>query len=303
MRGAKEHRKLKKTKRRGVSGRRWKRTDRPFLALGDLDPSGLLTVVNPDLGTRNGYRYASAQCGCGCNMVIEARIDNFRAGKVSCPTRRKEQKRLYMVGKEHIEKMKLLGKMLDASPAVLATAIVVGLDYARRLTTDTALQADVKATYKPDLAARDLKRAAQVAEKYGKAKELVRSGPNAIPASTPQPKLKIEELLAHGIVIPDGPARYSYTVKGDAWKKAGKPPLDTFNFTLPLRQSTPPKEPDLTPLIPYLDVKYGIVAFSRVPPDMRNVDGKNIRDLLVNAGVIDAKLYLTDKGKAWLAQS
>lgn len=36
---------------------------------------------------------------------------------------------------------------------------------------------------------------------------------------------------------------------------------------------------------------------------MRQVDGKNIRDLLVNAGVIDAKLYLTEKGKVWLAQS
>jgi len=50
-------------------------------------------------------------------------------------------------------------------------------------------------------------------------------------------------------------------------------------------------------------VKHGIVTFSRVPPDMRQVDGKNIRDLLVNAGVIDAKLYLTEKGKVWLAQS
>jgi hypothetical protein len=63
-------------------------------------------------------------------MVIEARIDNYRAGKVSCPTRRKEQKRLYMVGKEHINKVKLLGRMLDAAGALPATAIAAGLDYA-----------------------------------------------------------------------------------------------------------------------------------------------------------------------------
>lgn len=159
----------KKSNKRGVIGRRWKRSDRPLLAPGYVDPTGLLTVINPDVGTTKGDRYASARCGCGCNMVIQARIDNLRAGKVSCPTRRKQQKRSYMVTKEHLKNVKLLGTMLSAAAAGLpATAIEAGLKYAERLTSDTALQNHVKATSKPDLASRDFKRAAEVIAKYGK---------------------------------------------------------------------------------------------------------------------------------------
>jgi len=92
-----------------------------------------------------------------------------------------------MIRKEHVEKMQLLGRMLGTgADSIPATAVNAGLEYAQRLTTDTALQAEVKATFKQDLAARDLKRAAQVVEKYGKAKEPVKSAPNAV-KSTPQP--------------------------------------------------------------------------------------------------------------------
>jgi hypothetical protein len=151
----------RKTKRYGVT-RKWKRKDSPSLARGELDPPRMLEIINPDLGTRGGHRYASARCLCGCNVLVETRIDNFRAGKASCPTRRKAQKRGYMIRKEHIEKMKLLGRMLGATAnGIPATAVNAGVEYARRLTTDTALQADVKAIFK-DLGDRDLKRAALV---------------------------------------------------------------------------------------------------------------------------------------------
>jgi hypothetical protein len=211
-----------------------------------------------------------------------------------------------MIRQEHITKMKLLGAMLgDASAGLTAVAIKAGLDYAQRLTTDTALQADVKATFKQDLAARDIKRAAQVVEKYGNAKESVKSVPGAIPVPAPKrSEFKLQEFLAHGIVVPSGPERYAYTWKGEAWKDAGKPPLETFSFTPPSPPPPPPpKEIDLTPIIPYLDISYGYITFGRVPDDMRRIDGKPIRDLFISAGIIDAKLFVTERGKAWLAQS
>ncbi len=65
----------------------------------------------------------------------------------------------------------------------------------------------------------------------------------------------------------------------------------------------PKLEDKLRALIPYLDVKYGTVTFSRVPQHLRNIDGNNCRELLQSASIIDAKLFLTEKGKTWLAQS
>src|ERR1019366_149447 len=117
----------KKGRKHGISGRTWKRKDAPPMpvsynltatpptltgipAARVVDPSGFLTVVNPDIGTRNGHRYALVRCGCGCKMEIEARIDNLRAGTVSCPTRRKEHNRRIMVGRGNIEKMKIIGR-------------------------------------------------------------------------------------------------------------------------------------------------------------------------------------------------
>ena len=181
MSGNRRNRKAKKSRRRGVTGRTWKRIDRHSLAHGDVDPSGLLTIIDPDLGTRNGRRYASARCGCGCNAVVEARIDNLRAGKTSCPTRRRAQKRSYMVKKGHIDKMKLLGTVLSAAARQLpAEAVTAGLEYAQRLLNDTTLQTEVKASFKPDLSARDLKRAGEVAAKYGAA-PVTKVVANAVP--------------------------------------------------------------------------------------------------------------------------
>ena len=299
MSGHRRIRRGKKSKRRGVTGRRWKRNDSQPLVHGDVDPTGLLTIINPDLGTKNGHRYASARCGCGCNAVVEARIDNFRAGKASCPTRRKAQKRQYMIRQEHINKVKLFDAMLsNTSTGLTAAAIDAGVEYAQRLTTDTTLQVDVKATFKPDLAARDLKRAAQVIQKYGKEKEPVKASINNVP-SMPKPAASVstpEEIQDFANTRLISQEDFQNLLKNGQWTTAGRA---AFVAGQP---PPPPTEPDLTPVVPYLDVNYGYVTFGRVPRDMRAIDGKPIRDLLVNAGIIDAKLLLTEKGKAWFTR-
>jgi len=57
---------------------------------------------------------------------------------------------------------RMLGATANGIPA---TAVNAGLEYAQRLTTDAALQAEVNATFNPSLATRDLKRAAEVLAK------------------------------------------------------------------------------------------------------------------------------------------
>jgi len=95
-----------------------------------------------------------------------------------------------MVNKEHLKNMKLFGTMLSAAAAGLpATAIEAGLKYAERLTTDTALQDHVKATSKPDLAARDFKRAAEVIAKYGKPVPVPTKTEAIRPAPQPAPSM------------------------------------------------------------------------------------------------------------------
>ncbi len=64
----------------------------------------------------------------------------------------------------------------------------------------------------------------------------------------------------------------------------------------------PKLEDKLRTLIPYLDVKHGIVTFGHVPNNMRHIDGKHVRERLESAGIIDAKLNLTGKGKTWLLE-
>jgi hypothetical protein len=77
--------------------------------------------------------------------------------------------------------------------------------------------------------------------------------------------------------------------------------LDTFIYTPPGKDPLPPpKEPDLTPVKQYLTVTHGIVTFEKVPR-MYRIDGKPVKELLITAGIIDAKLQVTDKGKEWLA--
>lgn len=73
---------------------------------------------------------------------------------------------------------------------------------------------------------------------------------------------------------------------------------------LETKPEEPPKPEDkLRVLIPYLDsAQHGFITFGRVPNNLRQIDGNNIRELLVTAGIIDAKLNLTDNGKAWLQQ-
>jgi len=289
----------KKSKRRGVTGRTWKREDSPTLMPSynlapmapltgipvpqKVDPTGMLTVINPDLGTKNGHRYCSARCGCGCKMIVEVRVTHFRAGKASCPTRRKEQRRLHMVGKEHIEKMKLLGRMLDAGAALPSTAITAGLEYARRLATDAKLQADVRATYKADLAARDFKRAAQVMEQYGKQKEPVKRSPNSLlstpstPAQTAVTSLPPYESMPSSVFLErhaliDSKGRW--TPRGRAWLKTRPPIAAVPVFTPMVREVTPVKKQEIEVAIPYEQTDAGYYALQtywnenkKAPPD------------------------------------
>jgi hypothetical protein len=69
-------------------------------------------------------------------------------------------------------------------------------------------------------------------------------------------------------------------------------PAPTGDVELPL-------EDQLRILIPFLVIRNDIVTFEKVR-DLHRVDGKNCRELLVDAGIIDKRLTLTEKGKAWL---
>lgn len=268
----------KRNKRRGITGRRWRRRDSPSLAPGDLDPSGKLEIVNPDIGTRGGKRYASARCHCGCNVVVEARITHFVAGKASCPTRWKAQKRGYMIRKEHIEKMKLLGRMLGTgADGIPIVAVNAGLEYAHRLTTDPALQAEVKNAYNPSLAVRDLKRATEVLERYGKTPE-----PEPVKTVTPTRvtgEYMPKELEPLGIMGRNTDGTYYWSVKGEAWKQAGRPDPHTWGYTPPQRKPITPstlvvKQSALTRERLYIETDEGYHAlevywqiYKHEPPD------------------------------------
>jgi len=140
-----------------------------------------------------------------------------------------------MIKQQHIEKMKLLGKILNGV-SLPAEAVNAAIEYARRLTADPALQAEVKAAYKSDLAARDLKRAAQAVAKYSKTPEPVTLPVNAVPSETVTPtpvpyKPKPGELVSLGILVPNIRGSFDFTAKGLAWKHAGKPDPATWQPT------------------------------------------------------------------------
>jgi len=126
----------KKQKKRGSTGRRWTRKDRPTLRLGQPDKSGMLETVTPDAGTKGGHRYCLAQCLCGCDAVVEIRIDNFLAGKASCPTRRKAANRRAMEQKKHIEMMRLIN-VISNGKNLPGTARDAAVRYACHVAADT----------------------------------------------------------------------------------------------------------------------------------------------------------------------
>ena len=70
-----------------------------------------------------------------------------------------------------------------------------------------------------------------------------------------------------------------------------------------VKPQEPKLEDKLRALIPYLDVKHGIVTFGRVRNDMGRIDGRPVREVLVGVGIIDTKLNLTTKGKTWLSEN
>lgn len=178
--------KLKKLKKRGVSGRRWVRSDRRILEPGQRDKSGLLEVMTADVGTKGGHRYALVECLCGCRFRGEVRIDNFLAGTASCPTRRKAANRRFMERKTHIERMKMIGALLDGKNLPEA-AQKVAVNYAGELASNAELRAKVRAfTQSKSLAERDIKRAVQLA---GRTKPVQSVQPVRTPTlEAPRPK-------------------------------------------------------------------------------------------------------------------
>jgi len=150
-----------------------------------------------------------------------------------------------MVRQEHIKKVELLAAMLGSTAVGLPLAAInAGVEYAKRLSTDKALRADVAATFNTSLAERDFKRAAQVVQKYNNApvKVATTAVSSAPVTSSLAPTPKVPELLAHGIVAPFG-SYYEYTVKGAAWRDAGKPDLGSWTpprAAEPTAKETPP---------------------------------------------------------------
>lgn len=243
----------RKNKRYSVT-RKWKRTDSPSLARDFV--SNLLTVLDPDLGTRNEHRYASARCGCGCNMVVEVRIDNLRAGTASCPTRRKAQQRSFMEKKEHIKHMKLIGNYLKGLLNNQQGAREAAVKYAHNLTTDTGLQEMVRQAFPKDLAERDFARARQVSgiEDPLPAEPVVvppvQSTPPPVAVAVPAPyKGKGLELVTMGFLIPFGTSTYAFTAKGEAWKDAGRPDPATWTWTPQATPTAPLNIPSVTPTV------------------------------------------------------
>jgi hypothetical protein len=169
-------RKNRKKKRHGVIGRKWKRKDCPPVTPGDIDPQGLLTVVR-DLGTRGGNRYILATCLCGCKALVEVQLGHFRNGKASCATRSNAQRRRFMEQKEHIQKLKLIGRILDGAKIPDAT-VKSAVEYATRYIADTELQAASAVNSSASLSARDLRRCNELVSK--------RSAPD-VPAATTFP--------------------------------------------------------------------------------------------------------------------
>jgi hypothetical protein len=119
--------------------------------------------MTPDAGTKGKNRYALVECLCGCRFRGEVRIDNFLAGAASCPTRRKAANRRFMERKTHIERMKMIGAILDGKNLPEA-AHKVAVDYAGELASNAELRGKVRAfTQSKSLAERDIKRAVQLA--------------------------------------------------------------------------------------------------------------------------------------------
>jgi hypothetical protein len=290
-------RKNRKKKRHGAIGRKWRRKDCPEFACGDIDPHGLLKVVR-DLGTRGRNRYISALCLC-CNAVVEVQLGHFRDGKASCPTRSNAQRRSFMEHKEHIAKVKLIGRILDGGKVPDAT-VKTAVEYATRYIGDTELQSGNAAKSSPSLAARDLRRCNELVSKHS-APAIPTAAPRHQPTCPPAPEkpkpaarvFTAEEVLDFANMKLISPEDFQRLLKIGQWTAAGRAAFIAGQAQTVARV--------LSALKPYLDVNYGIVTFSRVPDSKRTISGKPVRELMEAQELIDSKLNLTDKGKVWLS--
>jgi len=214
-----------------------------------------------------------------------------------------------MEQKKHIEMMRLIN-VISNRKNLPEAARAAAVRYACHVTGDTQLQAQIRERNRKSLAERDIKRCTELAAKQG-VKAVTPPAPVVtaptlvapVAAKKRRTPEEIAQLEKHGILVRVSGGPLEWSVKGEAWKEAGEPPLDNFVFVYKKSvepEATPLLEDKLRDLIPYLDVDLtgGFVTFSRVPRDKRH-----LIDKLHAVGVLGRLNLLTDKGKEWLKEA
>jgi hypothetical protein len=214
-----------------------------------------------------------------------------------------------MEQKKHIEMMRLIN-VISNGKNLPGTARDAAVRYACHVAADTQLQAQIRERNSKSLAERDIKRCTELAAKQGVKAVTLPPPVEAAPAPVAPVAAKkrrtpeeIAQLEKHGILVRVSGGPLEWSVKGEAWKEAGEPPLDKFVFVHKKSvepEAAPLLEDNLRDLIPYLDVNLtgGFVTFSRVPSDK-----KYLVEKLRTTGILGRMNVLTDKGTAWLKEA
>jgi hypothetical protein len=109
-----------------------------------------------------------------------------------------------------------------------------------------------------------------------------------------------ERLRGFQQLTPDNIKR---ALAGDMTIRPGYSPVEGEYTPTPQKQEPAPPPLDLSELKPYLQdaLQLGFVTFSKLPNNKRTINGQSVRAVLEAQQLIDGKLFLTDKGKAWLS--
>jgi len=260
----------RKTRNRKRAKRTWGRPPVPPPSLVAGGVWGELRVIEPDTGKRDkgGHRLALVE-DVGTGERREVRAANVVSGNTKSAGRIKKER--YKERKAKSEAAKFMD-LDDIAPALL--------DEARRLRGS-------------DVVASSGEYVSSVRQNEGD----VWTVPN--PAD---PRFPTEFMILKGQKLRRDKST-GYKWRPDVLRMPKSSPVSAQAAPEAAKAPEPKLEDRLRPLIPYLDVKCGIVTFGRVRSGMRYIDGRPIRELLESADIIDAKLLLTEKGMAWLAQS
>jgi hypothetical protein len=99
------------------------------------------------------------------------------------------------------------------------------------------------------------------------------------------------------------PDNIKRALAGDMTSRPGYSPVEGV-YVPQAQTQVPPTPPlNLSDLTPYFRdaLQLGFVTFGKLPNNKRTINGQPVRAVLEAQQMIDAKLYLTDKGKAWLS--